>query len=103
MSNSTSGNPIKVDTAVSNWAGMNLPGQQCLRCYKVIWEAPTTIGHTFSVQEADGTVLLLGVAEAGTGAVGNTQSFTFTKPLNLSFQRGWFVQQISSGTLYFYV
>lgn len=102
MANATSGNPIKLDTAVANWAALGLPGQGCIRCYKVIWEQPTSAGDTFTISEADGTVLLTGKAEAASGAVGNTQSFTFTKPLLLSYQRGWYLSQISSGALYIY-
>lgn len=103
MANQTSGNPLILDTAVASWAALGLPGQQCLKCWKIIWLSPTNIGDTFSLKEADGTTIFTGTAEAASGSVGNSQMWTFTKPLNLSFQRGWFLSQITSGTLRLYV
>src|SRR5262245_30622606 len=99
MANQTSGNPIIMDTATANWAANGLPGNQLLKCWKIIWLNPTAVGDTFTIKEADGSVKFTALAEAATGTPGNSQMFTFTKPLELSKTRGWFLASISSGTL----
>jgi hypothetical protein len=100
MANATGGNPIILDTAVANWAALSLPNKLCLMVYKVEWLTPTSAGDTFTIQNADGLVLLTGKAEAASGSAGNSQVFNFVPAQKFTQTQGWYLSQITSGKLY---
>lgn len=84
-----------LDTSQASWAAMNLPNSLELYVFKILWE-PNTNTDTFSIQNADGMVLVAGRAEAGANAPGNGQVFNFIPPLRFTKTQGWFLQQISA-------
>jgi hypothetical protein len=95
MSNSTSGNPLSLDSSVANFAALNLPNKLPILVSRIIWVNPQNNGDTFFLKNKDGLILLNGVAQAGI-----SQSWQFDpKRLYLTYPQGWYLQQISSGTL----
>jgi hypothetical protein len=103
MANLVNQNPLILTTAATSNKNMGLPGNQVLKVFKIIWYQPTSAGDTFTISNGDGSVILKRVAEAASGSVGNTISMDFGPPgLTLSSNLGWYLSQISSGTLYIY-
>jgi len=84
-----------LDTAVANWAALGLPNKLELYVNKILWE-PNANTDTFSIQNADGLVLVAGRAEAAANAPGNGQVFNFVPPIKFTQTQGWFLQQISA-------
>ena len=116
MANNYNVAPIKIDTAMtSGWRASQtlntgtitltspsgvvttVPAQRGLWVIKVIWENPTTVGHTFSISDpnASTTVLLAGAC----GVAGQDVEYDF---VNAAQWRDFKVTQISSGVLYIY-
>jgi hypothetical protein len=103
MANVTSGSPLKLDTAEASWTAMSLPNGLALDVRKIYWESPTTHADTVQITDADGLVLWEATAEADLGSAGNSQVFYFqSRELLLTKNQGWFLKQISSGTLWVY-
>lgn len=101
MANATGGNPIKLDTAVANHAALSLPNEMPLDVRSILWLNPTSVGDTVTIQNADGLVLYTAKAEAASGNPGNSQ-IKYFQPREMIFTKpqGWYLSQISSGTLY---
>lgn len=103
MSNGTTGNPLQINTATSNWAGLDLPNHLALDVRKIFWESPANSGDTIVFEDADGLVLFEAEAEASAGAVGSSQVYYFhPRELLLTKPQGWFPQTITSGTVWIY-
>ena len=102
MANAAGGQPIKLDTAVANHAALLLPNNLPLYVNKVEWFNPTAAGDTFTIRDTDGLVLLTGIAEAATATPGNSQIYNFIPPAIWTKPQGWYLSQISSGSLYIY-
>lgn len=100
MANIVSGNPIRLDTAVANFAALGLPNNLALDVRCILWLNPTSVGDTYAIKNADGLILANGVCEAASGSPGNAQvKYYQPRELVLTKNQGWFLQQISSGTL----
>jgi hypothetical protein len=101
MANTMSGQPLIMNTATTSWTNNGLPSNSTLRVFKIIWYDPVTAADTFSIVDQDGQVLLAGIANSTT--IGSVVQFDFqAERLILSLQNGWYLKQISSGTLYIY-
>lgn len=104
MANVLTGSPLKMDTATANYAAMTtLPNSLALEIRMIYWEKPAATNDTFQFTDADGLVLVEGTAEAAPANAGNSLVFYF-QPRSLLFTKaqGWFLKQISSGTLWIY-
>ena len=103
MSNVTSGSPLKLDTAVANWAALNLPNSIALDVRQLYWEGSALAGDTVQITDADGLVLWEATAEAAAANPGNTLTFYFQpRSLMLTKNQGWFLKTIDSGVLWVY-
>lgn len=103
MANNVSGSPLLLDTAVANFAALvalGIDAKLPLYVSKIVWKKPTAAGDTFSLVNAAGQTILTDAA----GAAGVSQNYDFAKrPLLLSPAMGWYLSQISSGTLELFV
>lgn len=116
MANNYNVQPIKLDTAMgSGWRALQtlntgtltltspagvvttVPAQRGIWVTKVIWENPTSVGHTFSISDPNnsGTVLLAGAC----GVADQDVPYDF---VNAAQWRDFKLTQISSGVLYIY-
>lgn len=115
MSNSYNQQPIVITTVMgAGWkslqtlnstnqpvtaqnVGVTIPSQFGINVYKVIWDNPTTAGHTFTIVDPQNSNVLL----AGTAGVANQDvEYDFeSAPANW---RDFKVTTISSGTLYIF-
>lgn len=94
MANDLTVRPIKVDTAMGSTYN-TAQGRNGVTVRKVRWVAPTTLAHTFNINDAAGKSILAGSASAAD--VSGTQNIDFDTPVRWKdFQ----VSQISSGVLY---
>jgi len=91
MANALTGNPLVIDTADSTLA--NFPG---VSITKIVWNAPTTIAHTFSIQDSAKELVAGVCAVANQGVV-----IDFFPPLRLKSGK-WKVPTLSSGKLFVY-
>ena len=97
MANSVSTNPIKIDTAVANWAALNLPSSLPLDVRQIEIE-PGANGQQLQLANADGTILFEATSEAATGSTGGTLVFYFQpRSLLLTKPQGWFPKTVTSG------
>ena|SRR6185312_14451891 len=101
MANVTSGNPIKIDTATTTWAQLNLPNNMPLDIRRIFWENPTSVGDTIQFTDADGLILFEAICEAASGSAGNSQVFYFQPREQVwTKNQGWFPKTITSGKVW---
>jgi hypothetical protein len=99
MANVVNGvNPLKLDTADANWAAMGLKSPNALFISKIEWYKPASIGDTFSILDAGGNVLVEGTCEVAL----QSQVYPFQPQRQWSKATGWYLSQISSGTILVY-
>ncbi len=100
MANSYNSMPIVINATMSaGWrslqtlnTGTNATG---IRVFKVIWDAPSTVGNTFEIVDpVDSTVLLTGTCSVA------SQDIQYNFDENPASWRDFKVTTLSSGTLY---
>ena len=89
MANDLTGNPLSIDTAAVIYT-------RTVQINKVVWESPTTDGHTIDVTDNSGHKIFSTTALAGGTGI------TYERDLNETFS-GLKVVTIQSGTLYVYI
>jgi len=101
MANVVSGNPLRIDTSTTNWAGLSLPNNLSLDIRRMFWENPTSAGDTIVFSDADGLVLFHATAEAASGTPGNSLVFYFQPREQVwTKAQGWFPKTITSGVVW---
>jgi hypothetical protein len=93
MANDLAARPLKIDTAMGTPANLGRP----LRVKKVYWENPTTLAHTFVID--DGSTGAKVLIEGRCEVANQSQAFDFAEPV---VWKNFKATTIASGILWIY-